>query len=270
MWENLPSHLRTGLAVAFLAVIGVAAASFYLSFLALREVAANPVTGWGEHAWVFPLCVDAALIAAEVTYISVSMIRGINRALPLFMVVLFGAVTVWFNVERVPAEWRVVTALPPVAGIFMTLLIAFLLKVFARVTGKAMTFDAPPPAVGTVGALQATAVRLPDGSYGVPGSSFAGYGAGTFPPSGAFGHLPSASPPGNGHIGQRELDEASLRAAVEMYLSGLTPEGLGVATGSSIVAALSVQGIAVDERYARRILEEYKADHTPTRKGRRR
>jgi hypothetical protein len=31
-----------------------------------------------------------------------------------------------------------------------------------------------------------------------------------------------------------------------------------------------VQGIAVDERYARRILEEYKADHTPTRKGRRR
>ena len=120
MWENLPSHLRTGLAVAFLAVIGVAAASFYLSFLALREVAANPVTGWGEHAWVFPLCVDAALIAAEVTYISVSMIRGINRALPLFMVVLFGAVTVWFNVERVPAEWRVVTALPPVAGIFMT------------------------------------------------------------------------------------------------------------------------------------------------------
>ena len=256
MWENLPSHLRTGLAVAFLAVIGVAAASFYLSFLALREVAANPVTGWGEHAWVVPLCVDAALIAAEVTYISVSMIRGINRALPLFMVVLFGAVTVWFNVERVPAEWRVVTALPPVAGIFMTLLISFLLKVFARVTGKAMTFDAPPPAVGTVGALQATAVRLPDGSYGVPGSSFAGYGGGTFPPSGAFG--------------QRELDEASLRAAVEMYLSGLTPEGLGVATGSSIVAALSVQGIAVDERYARRILEEYKADHTPTRKGRRR
>ena len=100
----------------------------------------------------------------------------------------------------------------------MTLLIAFLLKVFARVTGKAMTFDAPPPAVGTVGALQATAVRLPDGSYGVPGSSFAGYGAGTFPPSGAFGHLPSASPPGNGHIGRAELDEASLRAAVEMYL----------------------------------------------------
>ena len=82
------------------------------------------------------------------------------------MVVLFGAVTVWFNVERVPAEWRMVSALPPVAGIFMTLLIAFLLKVFARVTGKAMTFDAPPPAVGTVGALQATAVRLPDGSYG--------------------------------------------------------------------------------------------------------
>jgi hypothetical protein len=261
MWDNLPNHLRTGLAIALLAVIGVAVAGFTLSFIALREVAANPVTGWGHNAWIFPVCVDAALIAAEVVYVTASMIRGINRALPFSLMVLFGALTVWFNVERVPAEYRLVTGAPPAAGILMTLLIAYLLKTYARATGKAMQFDAPPPAIGAVGALQATAVRLPDGSYGVPGAlPHQGYG---------YGHLPSPSQPGNGHLGQRELDEASLRAAVEMYLSGLTPEQLGVATGSSIVLALAGQGIAVDERYARRILEEWKAAHKPARRGRR-
>lgn len=148
MWENLPSHLRTALGVSLILVVGVAVASFTLSFIALREVAANPLFGWGKNAWIFPLCVDAALVASEVTYIAVSMIRGINRALPFAMIVLFGAVTVWFNIARVPSEWRAVTAIPPLAGIFMTLLIAFMLKVFARVTGKALYYDAPPSAAG--------------------------------------------------------------------------------------------------------------------------
>ena len=143
MWENLPSHLRTGLAIALILVVGVAIAGFTLSFFALREVAANPITGWGKYAWIFPVCVDLALIAAEVAYITVSMIRGINRALPLFFMVLFGALTIWFNIERVPAAYRVVTAAPPVAGIFMTILLGYLLKTYARVTGQTLTWDAP-------------------------------------------------------------------------------------------------------------------------------
>jgi len=57
------------------------------------------------------------------------------------------------------------------------------------------------------------------------------------------------------------MGEEAKRRAVEMYLSGLTAEQLGVATGSSVVVGVAALGIALDERYARRILDEYKAAH---------
>lgn len=269
-WSELPTSLRTVLGAALLLVIGVAIASFSLSFLALREVAANPITGWGRNAWIFPLCVDAALLASEVVLVGVSMVRGVNRAVPFCFMVLFGALTVWFNVERVPAEWRLVTAVPPVAGIFMTLLIAFLVKVLAVALGRPLQFDAPPPRMGAIGPAQTTMVRLPDGSYGPPGMSLSGYGAGTFPAAGAYGSLSSAPGAATSQNGHADVDEATKRAAIEMYLSGLDPEQLGVATGSSIVVALAGQGIAVHERHARRVLDEFKAAHKPTDGARRR
>jgi hypothetical protein len=178
--------------------------------------------------------------------------------------ILFGALTVWFNVARVPADWRLVTAVPPLAGIFMTLLISFLMKVLALATGKTMIYEAPPPQAGYLVPPQTVVSRLPDGSYGLPGSPFSGYGAGTFPPQGAFGQMPSPTRPGTPQLGHAQIDEATKRRTVEMYLSGLTAEQLGVATGSSVVVALAAQGIALDERYARKILDEYRAAHKPT------
>ena len=260
-WSELPTNLRTVLGAALLLVIGVAVASFTLSFIALREVASAPVTGWGRNAWIFPLCVDAALLASEVVLVGVSMIKGVNRAVPFTFMVLFGALTVWFNVARVPADWRLVTAVPPVAGIFMTLLISFLMKVLALATGKTMVYEAPPPQAGYLMAPQTTVVQLPDGSYGVPGSPFPGYGAGTFPPQGGFGQMPSPPQQGNPQNGHGELSESTKRAAVEMHLSRLSTEQLGVATGSSIVVALAGQGMPIEESYAGRILGEWRASH---------
>src|SRR6266496_5771212 len=218
-WSELPTNLRTVLGAALLLVIGVAVASFSLSFIALREVASNSVTGWGRNAWIFPLCVDMALLASEVVLVGVSMIKGVNRAVPFVFMVLFGALTVWFNVARVPADWRLVTAVPPVAGIFMTLLIAYLVKVLALALGKPMQYHAPTAQAGYLAPPQTTVVQLPDGSYGVPGSPFPGYRAGTFPPQGAFGQMPSPPGAGNPQIGQAEIDDATKRRAVEMYLS---------------------------------------------------
>jgi hypothetical protein len=263
-WSELPTNLRTVLGAALLLVIGVAVASFTLSFIALREVAANQVTGWGRNAWIFPLCVDAALLASEVVLVGVSMVKGVNRAVPFTFMVAFGALTVWFNVARVPADWRLVTAVPPVAGIFMTLLIAFLVKVLALALGKPMQYHAPTAQAGYLAPPQTTVVQLPDGSYGMPGSPFPGYGAGTFPPQGAFGQIPSAPQQGNPQNGHGELSESTKRAAVEMYLSRLTPEQLGVATGSSIVVALAAQGVPLDETYAGRILGEWRVSHKAT------
>ena len=63
------------------------------------------------------------------------------------------------------------------------------------------------------------------------------------------------------HNGHRELAEPTKRAAVELHLSRLSPQQLGVATGSSVVAALAAQGIPVEETYAGRILGEWRTAH---------
>jgi hypothetical protein len=186
-WSELPTSLRTVLGAALLLVLGVAVASFTLSFIALREVASASITGWGRNAWIFPLCVDMALLASEVVLIGVSMVKGVNRAVPFTFIVLFGALTVWFNIARVPAQWRLVTGVPPVAGIFMTLLIAFLVKVLALALGRPMVYDTPPPQTASLAPPQTTVIRLPDGSYGLPGSPMPGSGVGPLRGAGAVG-----------------------------------------------------------------------------------
>jgi hypothetical protein len=272
-WSELPTNLRTVLGAALLLVIGVAVASFTLSFIALREVASASVTGWGRNAWIFPLCVDAALLASEVVLVGVSMVKGVNRAVPFTFMVLFGALTVWFNVERVPAEWRLVTGVPPVAGIFMTLLIAFLVKVLALALGKPMVYDTPPPQMASLGAPQTTVVRLPDGSYGLPGSPVAGYGAGPYGPP-AFGQMPTWAPSQLAQTGQPAVEggggvdqaEATKRRLVEAHLAGLDPGQLDRLTSlgpraaaRELTAALNGQGVAVSERYVQQIWDDWTA-----------
>jgi hypothetical protein len=91
---------------------------------------------------------------------------------------------------------------------------------------------------------------------------------GRFPPHPVFGQVPSVGQQGVPQNGHGELAEPTKRAAVELYLSRLSPELLGVTTGSSVVAALAGQGIAVEETYAGRILGEWRVTH-PAPKARR-
>jgi hypothetical protein len=91
---------------------------------------------------------------------------------------------------------------------------------------------------------------------------------GLFPPHPVYGQVPSAPQQGVPQNGHGELPEPTKRAAVEMYLSRLSSQELGVATGSSVVAALASQGIAVEETYAGRILGEWRVSNpAPTRSG---
>ena len=274
MWDNLGKHLRAGLVLSIILVIAAAAASFTLSFLALREVAGSPITGWGRSAWVFPVFIDIGLIGCEVTLLTLSMMAGtgLQQLMATFGMFAFGALTIWFNTTRVPPEWRIVTAAPPLAGIILTLMFAMLLKAFAKHTGIAWRQQGAPAAYSMLGAPGAAiqgAVWRPDAApYAMPGSPFAGYGAGTFPPSGAFGQMPSSGQPGIGQLGHAEMPEEAKRRVVEMYLSGLTAEQLGVATGSSVVVGAAALGVAIDERYARRILDEYRAAQKSRNGGR--
>jgi Protein of unknown function (DUF2637) len=266
MWSRLPTNLRTILGCALVLGIGVTAAAFTLSFFALRSVASNPQLEFGKgHAWLFPIALDMALIFAEVLLLGASMVKDYNRAIPIMLVLAFGVGTLYFNVTRVPPEVRLITAVPPLASIFMTIGLAYLMKMLTVISGSTQAYHLAAPVYGHLGAPPTTTVvQLPDGTYGVPGSPFPGYGAGTFPPQGPYGQMPSSGSSGNPQIGPTEIDDATKRRAVEMYLSGLTAEQLGVTTGSSIQVAMAEQGIAVSERFARTVLGDYKAAHTST------
>ena len=92
---------------------------------------------------------------------------------------------------------------------------------------------------------------------------------GWFPPHPVYGQVPSVGQQGAGQNGHGELPEPTKRAAVDLHLSRLTPEELGVATGSSVVAALAGQGIPVEETYAGRILGEWRVAHPGASSSRR-
>ncbi len=155
MWSELPKNLKTALAVAILGAIAVAAAGFRLSFIALREVAEQPGLKFGQgNAWLVPIAIDAALVVSEVILLAASMVRvrdkkgeleQYDRTLPFLLVAIFGGATIYYNVTRVPVEVRSVAVIPPAASILMTIGLAYLMKMLARVSGADHLYEAPPP-----------------------------------------------------------------------------------------------------------------------------
>jgi hypothetical protein len=275
VWQNLPSNLRTILGSALVLGIGVTAAAFTLSFFALRSAATNPQLEFGKgHAWLFPIALDMGLVFAEVLLLGASMVKGYNRAIPILLVLAFGLGTVYFNVTRVPPEVRLITAVPPVASIFMTIGLAFLFKMLTALSGGVQAYHAPPPAYGMLGApgspIQGAMWRQ-DGGYGMPGSPIPGYQPEIPAAWPAYGQMPSPTTPANGHSGPA-VDGGkgtTKRAAIDAYLSRLDTEQLQVATGPSIVEAVAAGGVQVDERDARRQLDAAKAARLPSPRKRR-
>ena len=262
MWSSLPSNLRTVLGTALLLGLGVAAAAFTLSFFALRDAAADPALAWGQgHAWLFPIGVDMALAFFEVLLLGASMVRVYEqgrvvqypRAIPFLLMLVAAAGTLYFNATHVPEQVRPLALAVPVASILVTLGLAYLLKMLAAASGAAAIHLAPPAnepnrIVRAADVLHGELVRDPQ----VPGLSG---------PADAWGQVPSPGQQQAPHNGHRELAEPTKRAAVELHLSRLSPQQLGVATGSSVVAALAAQGIPVEETYAGRILGEWRTAH---------
>jgi hypothetical protein len=268
MWARLPTNLRTILGCALVLGIGVTAAAFTLSFFALRAVASNPQLEFGKgHEWLFPIALDMALVFAEVLLLGASMVAGYNRAIPLLLVLAFGVGTVYFNVTRVPPEVRLITAVPPVASILMTLGLAYLMKLLTAVSGGVQAYHAPPPAYGHLGApgapIQGTVWR-PETTT-VPGWPYAqAYGQMPSPPTSTNGQ--------NGHAG--EPSEAVKRDSIRAYLSRLSgrPEAFSVATGSSVVEGVAYEeGVQVSLREASRELDSFRGSlPKPARNGRKR
>jgi hypothetical protein len=294
-FSELPTSLRRILAVALLLVAAIGAGAFTLSFVALREVAAQPQARWGPLAFLFPLIIDGLLVAAEVVLVAASML-GRERLLPLAFVIGAGAVTIWFNITRVPAPIRPVTAIPPIASIAATILIAYLVKILALALGKPLTYLPPPPTTGILAPMQAPLpgqiTRLPDATTGLPEVApyqytpgVPGYGPSAYGPPAAFGQRPTWAPsqipqtgqPVVGGNGNGDQAEATKRRQVEAYLAGLGPDQLGrlgglgpKAAARELTPTLNGQGLVVSERYVQQILDEFLADRRGSGDGARR
>jgi hypothetical protein len=154
VFSDLPKNLKTVLGAAILAAIIVTAAGFRLSFIALRDVANNPQLKFGHgNGWLLPILVDFGLVASEIILLGASMVRVRNhrgeletydRTIPFLLVLAFGGTSLYFNVTRVPAALRAVTVIPPAGSILMTIGLAYLVKMLARISGADHLYEAPP------------------------------------------------------------------------------------------------------------------------------
>jgi hypothetical protein len=282
--SDLPPHLRGVLVTALLATIAISAGAFALSFLALDSIASADGLQWGRLSWVFPFCIDALLIVSELALVAASSVinpetrRPESRLLPFMFMLAFGATSIWLNTTRVPGELRFIAAIPPIASICGTILIAFLVKILARSLGRQIAHHAPPPPLLTAGPAQApTVVYRADGApmWNVP----PGGPPALWPPA-PDGQTPTWAPSqipqrgqpvggADGHPvgnGNGDQTEGTKRRQVEAYLAGLGTDQLGRLDGLGPKAAareltptLNGQGVAVSERYVQQIWDAWNA-----------
>ncbi len=261
-FTSLPPFLRALAVIVVLGVLAVTAGAFVYSYNALYAVGGQ-LDGVQRVAWIWPVLIDGQIVVANAGLALAAALNKSKTAMYCW-VTLATAGSVGFNIwhaghDRV--HW-LIAAVAPVTIEGVCFVGVKVLDWIMQALGRPTSWALPEKQVGYLTPPETVVTQLPGGVYGVPNSPFPGYGAGTFPPQGAFGQMPSSGGPGNPQIGPAEVDEATKRRAVEMYLSGLTPEQLGTATGSSVVVGVAAHGIALDERYARRILDEYKAAQT--------
>jgi hypothetical protein len=266
-FRHIPAAGRLIIVAVAIGVFAIAVVACATSYNAIyRLVGQLGLYGYRINQ-AFPLMLDAAFLVAELAAILGGIMRAVTRSdevstgWPGTTMLLCGLGAIGFNVAHAYliggrgdplTVWRcVVAALPPVLMILsFQVLIAIVKWVMLHLgrplnSAAALTPTLPVPGYG---------LAPPPGPYGL------------FPPHPVWGQVPSPPQqhaPQNGH---GELPEPTKRAAVEMHLSRLSPQEVGVTTGSSIVAALAAQGIPVEETYAGRILGEWRVNH-PTPQG---
>jgi hypothetical protein len=259
-FRHLPAAGRAIIVVVAVGVLAIALVACATSYNAIyRLVGQLGLYGYRINQ-AFPLLLDAAFLVAELAAILGGIMRAVTRSdevsagWPGAAMLLCGLGTIGFNVGHAYllggrgdplTVWRcVVAALPPVLMMVSFQVLIAIVKWVMLHLGRPLN--------------SATALGPTMPGYGMVAPS----PYGLFPPHPVYGQVPSAGQQGVPQNGHGELPEPTKRAAVEMYLSQLSPQELGLATGSSVVAALAGQGIAVEETYAGRILGEWRVNHS--------
>jgi hypothetical protein len=268
-FRHLPAAGRAIIITVAIGVFAIAIVACATSYNAIYRLVGQLGLYGYRITQAFPLLLDAAFLVAELAAILGGIMRAVTRSdevsagWPGAAMLLCGLGTIGFNVGHAyllggrgdPLTiWRcVVAALPP-----LLMMVSF--QVLIAIVKWVMLHLGRP--LNSAAALSPTPLPYglapPAGPYGL------------FPPHPVYGQVPSVGQQGAGHNGHGELPEPTKRAAVEMYLSRLSPQEVGVATGSSIVAALAAQGIPVEETYAGRILGEWRVNHPSSTGARKR
>jgi hypothetical protein len=268
-FRHIPAAGRAIIVVVAVGVFAIAVVACATSYNAIYRLVGDLGLYGYRINQAFPLLLDAAFLVGETAAILAGIMRAVTRSdevsagWPGAAMLLCGLGTIGFNVGHAYllggrgdplTVWRcVVAALPPVL-----MMVSF--QVLIAIVKWVMLHLGRP--------LNSAAALVPTAGYSLvpPAGPY-----GLFPPHPVYGQVPSVGQqqaPQNGH---GELPEPTKRATVEMYLSRLAREELGVATGSSVVAALAGQGIPVEETYAGRILGEWRVNHPapsgPRRRG---
>jgi Protein of unknown function (DUF2637) len=259
-FRHLPAAGRAIIIVVAIGVLAIAVVACATSYNAIyRLVGQLGLYGYRINQ-AFPLLLDAAFLVAELAAILGGIMRAVtpsdevSAGWPGAAMLLCGLGTIGFNVGHAyllggrgdPLTiWRcVVAALPPIL-----MMVSF--QVLIAIVKWVMLHLGRP--LNSAAALTPTA--MPYGMVPQAGPY------GLFPPHPVYGQVPSPAQQEAPHNGHGELPEPTKRAAVEMYLSRLSPQELGVTTASSIVAALAAQGVPIEETYAGRILGEWRVAH---------
>jgi hypothetical protein len=224
--------------------LAVAAVAFATSYGALYAWARDTGLYSERLTRLWPLLLDAAFIVAQLAAILAGILRG-SRAWPILVMVITGALTVWFNLQHAGADpgRRLTAALPPVLMMLAFEIDVQIVRWVMRALGRPVGPITPPPPgmVDPAAALYGTAVP---GPYGL------------FPPHPVYGQMPSATSSENPHNGHTSETK---RRQVEAYLATLDGEQLG-RTAREITAELTDAGMDVSERYVARILDAWTAD----------
>jgi hypothetical protein len=273
-------------------IVGVAVGVFVIAVLACatsynaiyRLVTDLKLYGYRTNQ-VFPLLVDLAFLVGESAAILGGIMRAVTRSdevtrgWPFTAMLLCGAGTVAFNVwhayliggrgDPLTVARCVVASLPPLLMIVSFQVLISIVKWVMLHLGRPLNSAAVLSPTGMPGMLPGPVPGAYGPALGWPGAY------GELPPGQApawwqTGQTSSATRPGNPQAGHANgaADATKKREHIQAYLSGLGPDQRKVTTGSGIVAALAEQGIAVDERYARRVLDDWTA--TRQRNGARR
>jgi hypothetical protein len=277
-FRHIPAAGRVIIVGVAIGVFIIAALSCWTSYNAIyRLVVMLGLYGYRTNQ-VFPLLVDLAFLVGESAAILGGIMRAVTRSdevtrgWPFTAMLLCGAGTVAFNVwhayliggrgDPLTVARCVVASLPPLLMIVSFQVLISIVKWVMLHLGRPLNSAAVlSPTEGMPGMLPGP---VPGAAYPY-GPAFGWPGAyGELPPGQApvwwqTGQTSSATRSGNPQAGHADgaADVTKKREYIEAYLGGLGPDQRKVTTGSGIVAALAEQGIAVDERYARRVLDEW-------------